>query len=470
MSKAMTSGSPAKHILSFAVPLFFGLLFQQLYNLADSAIVGRLLGSDSLAAVGSTGSIIFMLIGFCTGLCSGFAIPVAQSFGAGDIERMRRYIGTSVWLAAAASIFMTIGTMLLCRPILQWMHTPEAIQDQAYDYLIIIFAAIPTTILYNLLSGYLRSLGSSKTSLYFLLLSSAINVILDLTLIRYFGCGVEAAAWATLISQAVSGIGCLVYIVKRCEEMHLNREHLRFRKDCAAKLCYAGVPMGLQYTVTAVGSVILQTFLNGLGTACVAASAAGVKICNLLACPFDALGSTMATYCGQNAGAGKYSRIGSGIRSAGIIGSVYGIAAFLLMLRFSGTFAMLFLDGSEKEILAYASRYIQIQTAFYIPLLFVNVLRFSIQGMGFSVLAISAGVMELIARACAGFFLVPALGYTGACLGSPLAWILADLFLVPACVGCIRHLAAVGPAESAQSEEHRKHSAISAAKVNHAHA
>lgn len=442
MTSSMTSGSPLRHILSFFFPMLAGMIFQQLYNLVDAAIVGQLLGASALAAVGSTGSITFLVIGFCMGICSGFSIPVAQRFGAADNAGMRRMVGTSVHLSVYAAVLLTLATTFLCRRILSLMHTPDDIFTMAYDYLLIIFAAIPATIAYNLLSGILRSLGDSRTPVVFLVVSSVLNILLDLLFILVFHSGVAGAAWATLLAQAISALGCLGYIRLRCPILHLSRDDLRFRAALARPLCYNGIPMGLQYSVTAIGSAVLQSSINGLGTASVAGATAGMKVARLLETPFDALGATMSTYCGQNAGAKTYHRLGRGIISASVIGGVYSILAFLAMLVYAQPCCLVFLNASETEILALAAQYLVYTAAFFIPLMLVNVVRFAIQGMGFSILAVTAGVMELIGRALTGLFLVPRLGFTGACLGSPLAWVAADAFLIPACVICIRRLKA----------------------------
>ncbi len=432
MTKDLTKGSPMKLIISFAVPLLFGFLFQQFYNLVDTMIVGRFLGVDDLAAVGSTGSINFLVIGFCMGVCNGFAIPVSHKFGAGDYVGMRKYVANCAWLGLAFSVVMTVVTAILCRNILVWMKTPANIIDGAYDYIFIIFIGIPTVYLYNIVAGVIRATGDSKTPVVFLVLSSIINIVLDLYFIISLHMGVAGAAWATVISQGVSGVACLVYMVKKFEILRIRREEWKVDGHMMMVLCGMGVPMGLQYSITAIGSVILQTAANTLGSAAVAAMTAGGKIGNFLACPFDAMGSTMATYGGQNVGAGKLDRLGKGLKSCVLLGVGYSVIAFLIAVFFGGPLAQLFVDGGEAEIIANVRAFLLWNTAFYIPLALVNIVRFLIQGMGFPKFAILAGVFEMIARSLAGFGLVPIIGFTGVCLGSPIAWIMADAFLIPA--------------------------------------
>ncbi len=428
----MTKGNVFNIILGFAIPLLLGMLFQQFYSMVDTIIVGKYLGVSALASVGSTGSINFMIIGFCMGVCNGFAIPVAQKFGAGNFKKLRKYVFNSGFLAIVFSVVMTLIVCVFCRQILIAMRTPEDIIQGAYSYIYVIFLGIPATYLYNLLSGIIRSLGDSKTPLFFLIISSIINIILDLFLIIYMHMGVAGAAWATVIAQAVSGILCLIYMRKKYSVLKFESDELKIDGYCIRRLCYMGVPMGLQYSITAIGSVILQAAVNGLGSIIVAAVTAAGKISMFLCCPFDALGSTMATYTGQNIGAGKLERISEGIKKSMIIGSVYSIVALMISVFFGKSLALLFVNENEIEILAKVSENLIIIAAFYIPLCIVNVVRFTIQGMGYSTFAILAGVCEMIARALCGFILVPIFGYVAVCLASPVAWIFADAFLIPA--------------------------------------
>ena len=440
VTKDMTSGSPIKLILQFCIPLFFGMLFQQFYNMMDTIIVGKFLGVNALASVGATGSINFMVIGFCMGVCNGFAIPVAQQFGAKDYHALRKYVANSVWLSIAFAGVMTVSVCLLCRQILGWMRTPQDIVDGSYAYIFVIFLGIPATYLYNLLSGIIRSMGDSKSPLVFLVLSSVLNIILDLVLILVFRMGVAGAAWATVVSQAVSGIICLVYMIKRFEILRMSREEWKLERSYVAVLCNMGVPMGLQYSITAIGSVILQAAVNSLGSLAVAAVSTSTKISMFFCCPFDAMGSTMATYAGQNVGAGKLRRVSEGMKSTCVLGLVYAIFACGVLVLFGSEIALLFLDKSETAILGDVQLLLTANSAFFFPLALVNIVRFTIQGLGFSRFAVLAGVCEMVARALAGVFLVPAFGFTGACFASPLAWILADAFLIPAYIHVRRKL------------------------------
>lgn len=432
MTKDMTNGSPMKLILGFSVPLFFGFLFQQFYNIVDTIIVGRFLGVDDLAAVGSTGSINFLIIGFCMGVCSGFSIPVAHKFGAGDYVGLRKMVANCAWLSIAFAAVMTVVTTLLCRQILELMKTPEDIIDGAYEYIWVIFLGIPVIYLYNMLSGIIRALGDSKTPVIFLLLSSVMNIVLDLFFILVLHWGVAGAAWATVISQGFSGVLCLFFMAKKFEILHIQKEEWAADSQMMLTLCNMGIPMGLQYSITAIGCVVLQTATNTLGSVAVASITAAGRIGGFLACPFDAMGSTMATYSGQNIGAGKLERVGKGMRSCVLIGAGYSVIALLVSILFGRQLATLFVEGTETVILDNVRFYLILNTVFYFPLALVNIVRFTIQGVGFPRFAILAGVFEMVARALAGFFLVPMFGFVGACLGNPIAWIFADIFLIPA--------------------------------------
>ena len=434
MTKEMTDGSPMKLILGFSVPLLFGFLFQQFYNLVDTVIVGRFLGVDNLAAVGATGSVNFLVIGFCMGICSGFSIPVSHKFGAGDYEGVRRYVANCAWLGGAFALILTVITTCFCRQILVLMKTPENIFDGSYQYIWTIFLGIPTVFLYNIVSGVIRALGDSKTPVVFLVLSSFINIGLDLFFIIELNMGVAGAACATVISQGVSGVSCLIFMVKHFEILRIRRGEWMPDGHMMKVLLGMGLPMGLQYSITAIGSVILQSATNTLGSDAVASVTAANRIGGFLACPFDAMGSTMATYGGQNVGAGKLDRLGKGLKDCVCLGAGYSVIAFLVAFIGGRSLAMLFVESTENtfKIIEQVRIYLIYNTSAYFLLALVNIVRFLIQGMGFPAFAILAGVLEMLARGMTGIFLVPRFGFVGVCLGSPIAWILADTFLIPA--------------------------------------
>lgn len=441
-TKDLTTGSPMKLILTFMLPLILGLLFQQLYSMVDTIVVGKFLGMDALAGVGSTGSVSFLVLGLCSGVCAGFAIPVAQKFGQRDFTGLRRIVGNMLWLGGAVALAVTLVTTILCRQILIWMDTPADAFSFAYDYIFVIFLGIPAMMLYNLLSGILRSLGDSRTPLMFLIASSLLNVLLDLVFILVLEMGVAGAGWATLASQLISGLLCLYYMERKFPILHLRPGDLRPRRDCALRLLTMGLPMGLQYSITAVGSILLQTAVNSLGSCAMAAMTAGSKVGFLWVVPFDAMGTTAATFAGQNLGAGKPERIHEGVLDCSILGSAYALLSLVLLFFCGGWMTKLFLEADDiatmTEVVRLGRQYLLTNAMFYIPLLFVNVLRFTIQGLGFSDLAVAAGVFEMIARGVFGLCLVPLFGFTAVCFASPAAWIMADLFLFPAYFWCMK--------------------------------
>lgn len=436
MTKEMTSGKPYKLILSFALPMIFGNVFQQLYNMVDTIIVGKYVGVDALAAVGSTGAINFLVIGFALGICSGFSIPVAQSFGAGNHSEMRQYVANSMYLSAAAAVILTVTTMLLTGPILRITNTPEEIYNDAYHYIIVIFAGISATIFYNMLAGILRALGDSKTPLVFLGISSVLNIILDLTFIIVFKMGVFGASFATVISQGISALLCLFYIIKNYDILKFDSFELKPDMEKMKKLIAIGVPMALQFSITAIGSIILQSAVNTLGKTAVASMTAAIKIQTVAMGPMESMGITMATYCGQNRGAGKYSRITAGIgQSIGMI-MIYCVVACAAVSFLGGTLTTLFIDKKTtdpenmKKIIELSVYYLRINGIFYPFLGVLFIIRNSLQGLGYSILPMLAGVSELAARSLVAILLVSSIGYTAVCLASPVAWVFADIVLI----------------------------------------
>ncbi len=440
MVKDMTQGKPLGLILGFFFPMVLGNLFQQFYNMADTIIVGRFVGVQALAAVGSTGSINFLVIGFVTGICSGFSLPLAQSFGAGDLGSLRRGVAHALYLGLGITVVLTILTVWGTPGILTLMQTPGDIFQDAATYISIIFWGIGATMLYNMLAGILRALGDSRTPLYFLILSSLLNVGLDLLFILRFHLGVAGAAGATVLSQGVSGLLCLGYIVLRFPILHLKPQDLKPERRSAVRLLSMGLPMALQFSITAVGSTIIQTAVNTLGSQVVAAVTAGNKVQNIVTQPMETIGITMATYCGQNLGAGRVDRIHRGIRLALMLSLGYCVAAAVLTWLWGSSLALLFLDRGETEILSFTREFLQVNALFYPVLGVLFLLRNSLQGMGFGVPAMTAGVFELAARSLVAFLLVSRFAFDAICMANPTAWIFADLLLIPVSLYELRQL------------------------------
>lgn len=440
MTKELTKGNILKIIYDFSVPILFGLLFQQLYNVVDTIIVGKFLGIQALAALGSTGSLNFLIIGFCIGICAGFSIPIARRFGARDYDEMRKFTAGTVILSVLIALVLTVLTVIFCRPLLSLMQTPADIFDRAASYIRIIYMGIPFIILFNMVSSILRALGNSRTPLYFLVIASVLNILLDLLFILVFHWDVAGAALATVLAQGVAGIICLIYMRKKFDVLRLNREDWNIKGYHLWQLCRDGIPMGLQFSITAIGAVVLQVAVNGLGSIIVAVVTTAQKIGMFFFTPFDALGTTMATFTGQNTGAREFDRLKKGVLFSCLIGMVYSLLAFGVMSFFGIQLGSLFIEAGHPEVLVLIREFLMFMSGFYILLTLVHIVRFSIQGMGYSGFAIFAGVFEMIGRTVVALVFVPLYGFRAVCLASPVAWILADLFLVPAFFLCLKKL------------------------------
>ena len=428
----MTVGSPLRQITKFALPLILGYILQQMYLVIDAAIVGRWIGVGALAAVGASSSIMFLVMGFCNGACAGFAIPVAQSFGAKDYSKMRLYVANAVRISAVMATVVTLLSLMFCRRILQMVNTPTDIFHDAYIFLMLQFAAIPLTFGFNLFSGQIRALGNSRQPFYFLITSAVVNVLLDVVLILGCGLGVAGAGIATWLSQALSVILCLWYIRKRMQLLIPKGDERRYDNKRTSILLNNGVPMGLQFSITGIGIIMLQSANNALGTTCVAAFTASMRIKYLFTCVFENIGVAMATYCGQNLGARRMDRVTKGVKDAITLMLIYFVFTFALIYPSADWMMRLFVDSGEAEVVGRAAQFMRIANYFYPALGLLTILRYSIQGLGFSNLSMLSGVMEMIARCGVSLWLVPALAWIGVCLGDPVAWIMADLFLIPA--------------------------------------
>lgn len=432
MISDMTKGAPLRLILTFTLPLLLGNLFQQMYNLVDAVIVGTFLGIDALSAVNASASILFMVINFVIGVCCGFAIPIAQRFGAGDLSRMRRYTANAALLSAILAVMLTVVTALLCAQILTWLSTPENIFAGAYQYLFVIFLGIPCTILYNMSAATMRALGDSRTPFFFLAVSTVINIALDLLFIVVLRLGVSGAALATVIGQGVSGTLCLFFLLRKFTVLALQPGEGKPAWIYMRTLLSNGLPMGLQYSVTAIGLMMLQSAVNLLGDVAVSAYAVVSKVQQLFLCPFDALGTAMATYCGQNIGALAYERIYRGLKQSILVGFAYAALAALILCTLGGSIVTGLFGLTDATVIACARQFLICTSLFYWLLSPLNTIRYSIQGVGFSTFAVLAGVCELVGRGMVSRVVTPRVGFVGICFTDPTAWVAACLFLIPA--------------------------------------
>lgn len=426
----MTAGNPTKIILNFTLPIFIGNVFQQFYNMADAVIVGKFVGTKALAAVGSTGTIMFLIYGFVVGMTAGFAVLTAQKFGAGDLPAMRRTVAGASFLSLIIGLILTASFMILMRPWLHLMNTPSDIYADAYAYIMIISGGILAQMLYNLLASILRALGNSKVPLYFLILSALLNIALDLFFIIVFHMGAAGAAIATIISQGVSGLLCLLYIIKKVPVLHMTREDWHPTGVLLRKQIQIGIPMALQYSITAIGTMMVQSSLNILGSTLVAAFTAASKIEQVVTQAYVALGTTIATYGAQNMGAGNIPRIRKGFCASTIIGILYSFAAAALVMTVGKYMSYLFVSEDVALIIDSVDIYLKCVGAFFIPLTIVNIYRNGIQGLGYGLLPMMAGVAELIGRGIVAVIAARQRSYLGVCLASPAAWVLAAALLL----------------------------------------
>ena len=428
----LTVGKPLFQILRFALPLVLGNLFQQLYSFADTVIVGRCLGTDALGAVGTTYSLNFLILGFVQGACVGFGIPVAETFGAKDQGGLRKYLFNGALLCAVLSVVFTLFTTLMAGPLLQLIHTPEELYADAVLYIRIIFLGIPATVLYNYASSVLRAMGDSQHPFYFLLAASVLNIGLDYLLIVSMGMGVDGAAIATVLSQLLSGGLCAFWFFTRTakqEELTFRGQSSLLSAGHCKRLAYIGFPMGFEYSVSAIGAVIMQDAINLLGSTAVAAQTAGEKIRQMFTLPMESVGMAMATYVGQNHGAHRTDRIKQGIKDGCTIQLTYCVAAWVVIFFVKPYAVGLVLGDADPAVTAGAIQYLAIMSLLFCFHGLLMIFRNTLQGLGYSVQAIISGVGELIGRSLGGLLAVKTgLGYVGICLSNPFAWGLAMLY------------------------------------------
>lgn len=430
MTNDMTKGSPLKIFIFFSIPLLIGNIFQQLYSMVDTIIVGRFVGVNALAAVGTTGSMFFLVNGMILGLTSGFGVLVSQKFGAKDEKGIKKAVASNIILTVISTIIITVIALLVKTPLLKLMNTPDNIFKDANIYITIIFAGIITQAIYNMAAGILRALGDSKTPLYFLIISSILNIILDLVFIAKLNMGVSGAAYATNIAQGFAAVLCIIYSYRKFKILRLKKEDFKVEKEYYKTHLKIGIPMGLQFSVTAVGIIIVQSAINVFGSTVIAAYTASSKVLQLVMQPAISFGVTIATYAGQNLGAKRFDRIKNGIKIMNKVSIISSLIAGAVLVLFGRYFVMLFIENPTPEIFRYAQQVFNYSAIFFIPLGFILVYRNVLQGMGDSFVPMMAGVAELVARAVVAFTLPKFIGFVGICLSDPVAWVAAAVPLM----------------------------------------
>lgn len=430
MTQDLTKGKPFQVLLKFSLPVIAGNLFQLFYTLADTVIVGKTMGPDALAAVGATSIVVYLVLCFIQGLTGGFGICLGQRCGAKDESGMRRSIAVSAVWSMIAAVALTAVCCLLAHPILYWMQTPDRIYDMAYEYMFAVLLGTGTTVFYNMISNILRALGDSKTPLYFLVISSLLNIVLDLVFILTFGMGIGGAAWATVLSQLLSAILSTLFGAKKFQVLRLRRADFKnMHKDMIIHL-KTGFPMGFQMSVMCIGQIAMQAAVNAIGPEAIAGYTAATKVDQLSVLINNAFGVAIASYVAQNYGAGRWDRIRSGVKAGLIQTEIVNIFLCALILGGRNLVVPMFIDNPTAEIIGYANGYLLSVAPFYLLLGLLLIVRSSVQSMGNGKAPFAACITELILRIAATFGLQYLLGYVGICLASPIAWFGASLLLV----------------------------------------
>lgn len=423
MGQDMTKGNPLQLIIQFTLPLLLGNVFQQFYSMADTYIVSQTIGVAAFSAVGSTGSITFFILGLAIGLTAGLSVITAQHFGKKDIVALRRNLAASLYISLAITLVLTIFATAYTREILVFMKTPANLIDDAYVYLVVIFAGTGAAVMFNLLSNILRAIGDSKTPLLFLAITSVLNIVLDYVFILGFNTGVEGVGYATVISQIIASILCILYIWKKVPMLRIHREDWKVTRKEILHHLRIGLPMGFQSSIIAIGAMTIQSTLNSLGAVAVAATTASEKINGIATMPLQSFGITMATYTAQNFGAGHYDRIWDGVKKVTRLVLIYSLIIGALLVFTSRSLATVFVGSANIAILDNVQIYFITNATFYSLLALLFIYRYTLQGLGNSFAPTVAGIMELISRVLAAILLASTFGFAGVSIAGPLAWL-----------------------------------------------
>lgn len=432
MTKDLTTGSPMKIFIMFSIPILLGNLFQQLYNMVDTIIVGQYLGEEALAAVGTTGCLMFLVLGFANGIAQGFGVMIAQAFGAGNHKQLRHFVALIVVLTILVSLILSLPTTIFSKNLLMLLNVPDNILAMADSYIKVIFAGLILTMAYNVEAGILRGVGDSKTPLYFLLLASVLNIILDFVLIVFAKMGTAGAAYATVIGQGVSAVLCFIYMHVKFPLLRLSREDFYYDWDNSKKLLSLGIPMAINYSITAIGTMILQAAINVFGSSVVASYTAASKIINLTTQTMPSLGTTSATYCGQNLGAGKYDRIYKGMRCGFILCAIVGVFGAVISLIAEPWMISMFIPNPTAEAMGYAHTYLVRACTCMIPLAWIFVYRSAMQGLNQALVPMLCGVVELVSRFLVIAIVSKPFGYSGVCWTDPVCWLVTGVMVLAA--------------------------------------
>lgn len=426
----MTQGNPVRHILVFAIPLFIGNIFQQVYNIVDTMVAGYNLGDSTIAAIGATSSLYGLLVNFAGGLNSGFGIVVARNFGAKDSRKLKSSIAAMVTLNTVITVLVSVAALVFLRPLMRGLNVPGTIFEEAYDYIVVIVAGMIATILYNMCAGILRAVGNSRTPLYFLILSSVLNLVLDVLFIMGLGWGVQGAAAATVIAESISALLAGGYILRHYRDILPRRQHFRFEGAFLREMLGTGFSMAVMLCVVDLGSVLYQRAINGLGDNLIVAHTAARKIIGILMMPLASIATANSTFVSQNFGARQYGRIEKSIRKVIGMEVCWGVLSCILVYIF-GSLAVRFLTNTkDAEVIGNAVLSIRIHFICYPALGVLLALRTSLQAMGSKFVPVISSGFELAGKVAAGFVLIPAFGYIWVCLTEPVIWVVCMAFLI----------------------------------------
>lgn len=429
-TRDMTQGSALSNILVFAIPLFISNFFQQCYNVGDTMIASHNLGQSALAAIGLTGSITGLVIGFANGINSGYGILLARAFGSKNEEQMKSVVAWTLILNLGISVLITIGTLLFADPLLRLIQTPEDVFSESRTYLTVVMGGMATALFYNMGSGLLRAVGNSKTPLYFLIFSCSLNLLLDLLSVTVFHFGVAGIAGATVMAQLVSSIFCFLYLYRNFRFLIPSRRHFSYNKRLVSDLVSTGFSMGLMNSIFSIGSVILQGSINTLGTTIIAAHTAARRIVMIGNMPLASIASANATFVSQNFGAGRIDRIREGIKKSSMISLIWSLFFLVMILTLANPLIQALAGTDDPVIMSNAMMNLHINMIFFFPLGILLIIRMTLQGINHKTIPLISSTMELIIKVLASFVFVPLWGYVGASIAEPFSWLVCMLFLL----------------------------------------
>ena len=422
-TKTLTEGTPWKQILLFSIPIFLGNVFQLLYSLVDTKIVGSTLGTEALAAVGSVSTLHTLMTGFLNGLTLGFSLITAMCFGAKNRKRLKKTFAAAISLGVLTTLALVLMLMIFLHPVLNLLHVPQAQFEMAYAYISVLIVGLFATLFYNLCANTLRAIGDALTPLIFLIVATVSNIGLDYLFILGFQMGVQGAAYATVLAQLLSVVLCLIRIFRKFPILHIQKEDFRFDRELMAEMYKSGLSMGLMSCLVGIGTILLQSAINTLGTTVIVAHTAARKVFELMSLPNSVLGSAMATYCGQNYGARRFDRIRQGIRASLIIAAVWAVVVFLICHTIEGKLIQFVASTTNPDVIYWGSTYLKVDMSFIVICGVIVILRNSMQGFGDRVIPVFSSCIELAGKIIFAFVFAPMFAYWGIIWAEPMVWI-----------------------------------------------